>query len=130
MEHWTGNDGVNLMLKEPTVGFNSVSPLKPERMVCPFPFYMLQIDAEGRVTVCTADWQMGACVGDASKDSLKAIWEGQPLRDLRVLMLREGRQAHPTCGACHNVISAIPAPNELDDDREHLLPLYLHQGAT
>jgi hypothetical protein len=67
---------------------------------------------------------MGACVGNATTSSLLSIWEGKPLRDLRVLMLKHGRKAHATCRACHNVISAIQPPNELDDVRERLLPLF------
>jgi predicted aldo/keto reductase-like oxidoreductase/pyruvate-formate lyase-activating enzyme len=90
LHNWSGNEGVNLMLKEPTIGFDSITPLNPDRAVCPFPFYLLQIDAAGRVTVCTADWQMGACVGDGTMSSLQSIWEGKPLRDLRVLMLKHG----------------------------------------
>jgi MoaA/NifB/PqqE/SkfB family radical SAM enzyme len=125
LHNWTGDGGVNTRGQRPEIGYDGVTPVKPDRRVCPFPFYMLQIDAHGRVGVCTSDWKMGAEVGNVAEESLVDIWNGRRLRDLRAMMLTKGRQAHPTCGQCHKVTCVVPPPNDLDEHIERLLPFYV-----
>jgi sulfatase maturation enzyme AslB (radical SAM superfamily) len=52
---------------------------------------------DGRVTVCCADYDGGMAYGDANKESLAAIWNGQRMRKLR----REHRQGKFS-GTCKN----------------------------
>ena len=59
--------------------------------VCPFPFMYLHINSDGSVAGCTLDWARKVLVGDKQKHDLYEIWNGEPMRDLRVKMLQGKR---------------------------------------
>jgi len=71
-----------------------------EREVCPFIFYMMVINADGRVSSCVQDWRHELIVGDSKIESLLDIWSGEPLNKMRIQHLRKKRCENDTCSIC------------------------------
>lgn len=81
------------------------------KKVCPYPFYSLCINFNGTASVCCADWAHGTVVGDASRESLRAIWNGERMRAFRLMQLHHRREEKPACRCCHYILTA---PDNLD----------------
>jgi radical SAM protein with 4Fe4S-binding SPASM domain len=77
---------------------NSVSG--QERYPCPHLWKRLVIDSSGRVKFCASDWGDATMLGQIETSSLKSLWQGQMLKELRSQHL-EGRIADNTaCSKC------------------------------
>ena len=80
---------------------------RPEKLVCPFPFYELAVKANGDVTVCCVDWRGDLTVGNIHFESLQDIWAGPRLAELRRVHLEGQRSKLVACRDC-NVLNACP----------------------
>ena len=107
----------------PEVSLDGRTPLNPCRVVCPFPFYTLAVNANGLVSPCSDDWAMKAIVGDANTESLVEIWNGPRLADFRRMHLAGRRSENPACRNCHCVQGA-PEDCDLDADRDRIAELF------
>ena len=103
------------------------APFKPDRIVCPHPFYVMVVKWRGEVVTCSEEWRWENVVGDAKAQTLPEIWNSPRLREFRLTHLRGERSAIPGCRDCPSVL-AFPSENDLDAARERLLPLYRVQG--
>lgn len=92
-------------------------PFTPKE-VCAYPFYVMAINANGTVSVCGNDWSHQTVVGDVKRDSLMDIWNGEPLRDFRRMMLTLERRRNAACADCYYLKIA---PDNLDPYRQDLL---------
>jgi radical SAM protein with 4Fe4S-binding SPASM domain len=108
---------------KPSVALDGHTPLKPQRITCPFPFYTLAVNANGIVSPCPDDWTLKAMVGDANKESLVDIWNGEKMRAFRIMHLRNHRKQNPACCNCGCVIGT-PEDTDLDAALERLIPIY------
>lgn len=70
------------------------------KRVCAFPFYTLSVNSDASVSVCCVDWAHETVVGDVSKQSLRSIWEGEALREFRLMQLEFRRSENRACGDC------------------------------
>lgn len=121
---WSRTDLYDFTLgSNPTTGDNGETPLRPDRVVCPYPFYSLAVNFDGSVSVCCADWSHGTVVGDARREPLVAVWNGPALQALRRLHLRGERAANGACAHCQTM-QGLPEDSDLDAARERLLPLF------
>jgi radical SAM protein with 4Fe4S-binding SPASM domain len=67
---------------------------------CMYPWVHMHVEPSGRVSPCCgANYKDESSIGHTSDSSLKEIWNGQPLRDLRVKMLNN--QPSETCARCY-----------------------------
>ena len=113
----------------PIVSLDGQTPLSPKRIACPFPFYMMAVNANGLVSPCPDDWTHKAVIGDANSETLREIWNGPRLRELRLMHMAGKRGRNAACANCH-CIQGIPDDSDLDDDRERLLPLFSDDGSN
>ena len=121
---WSHSDLFDFTLgTRPAVSLDGRTALKPGRVACPFPFYMLAVNASGVVSPCTDDWTHKAAVGDANSESLRAIWDGPRLRSFRLMHLSGNRGRNAACGPCH-CVQGIPEDSDLDADRERLAGIF------
>lgn len=121
---WSHSDLFDFTLgTNPEVSLDGQTALRPERVVCAFPFYTLAVNANGVVSPCMDDWTHKAMVGDANVETLQEIWNGPRLREFRRMHLRGRRESNAACGPCR-CIQGIPADSDLDADRERLLGLF------
>ncbi|TLM80560.1 MAG: radical SAM protein [Actinobacteria bacterium] len=70
------------------------------RMACPYPWYELNVNSDASVSICPVDWSLGTVVGDATQETIGAIWNGERLAELRRMFVTRDFSAHPVCGEC------------------------------
>ncbi|MBL8026566.1 MAG: radical SAM protein [Fibrobacteres bacterium] len=93
-------------------------PIK-EVMVCPYIFYSISINSDGKASLCFLDWARKLIVGDARTESIKEIWNGEKLYEYRKLHLEKRRKEHPVCGVCGQLTHCLP--DDIDQYSEMLL---------
>ena len=82
-----------------------------ERDVCPYIFYIMVINADGRVSACVQDWRHELLMGDTKLMSVRDIWQGDILKELRLTHLKKKRCELSVCAICpvlkHGVLDNI-----------------------
>ena len=68
--------------------------------ICPQPFFHMQINPDGNVVPCYS-WDYPVILGNAGRDSLVDIWNGEPLRAFRRAMLDGRSHASKVCSDCN-----------------------------
>jgi radical SAM protein with 4Fe4S-binding SPASM domain len=79
-----------------------------EVLVCPYIFYSLSINSDGKVSLCFLDWSRKLIVGDVKREHFKDIWNGRALFEHRIAHLQKKRKKHPVCGACGQLTHCMP----------------------
>jgi radical SAM protein with 4Fe4S-binding SPASM domain len=92
--------------------------------VCPYIFYSLSVNSDGKVSLCFLDWSRKMIVGDVKTESLKDIWNGDELYNYRKMHLLKTRKSHPICGACGQLSYCLP--DDIDQHAEALLKRIEH----
>lgn len=82
--------------------------------ICPYPFYSLQVNFNGLVGVCCVDWSHKIIVGDLKSESLKDIWFGEKLKELKYMWRKDQAKSHDICGKC-NFYKNLPDYNNIDE---------------
>lgn len=95
--------------------------------VCPYPFYMLTINADGNVSACCKAIDNAFFIGDTEHESLYEIWNDKKINELRVFQLKHTRFKHSICRHCDSLDYAVPVSDLLDDQAERLLCHYIHK---
>lgn len=117
---WSHSDLFDFTLgTSPSVSLDGHTALRPNRIACPYPFYMLAVNANGVVSPCMDDWTHKAMIGNANTESLQEILRGPRLRAFRLMHLSGNRSRNEACGPCH-CIQGVPEDSDLDADRERL----------
>lgn len=89
---------------------------------CPYIFYSISVNADGRVSSCFLDWGCKLVVGDVNQDSLKAIWHSDKMNELRLQHLEGRRRCLPVCSRCGQLSHCLP--DNIDAYREAILPRF------
>jgi len=76
--------------------------------VCPYIFYSLSINSDGKVSLCFLDWARKLIVGDVKTESFKGIWDGDTLFEYRRMHLLKKRKDHPICADCGQLSHCLP----------------------
>lgn len=71
-----------------------------EPIVCADPFSRLSVNFDGSVSICCVDWSHGTVVGNLNNESLESIWNGEKLREFRILHLKGQRSKIGPCANC------------------------------
>lgn len=95
--------------------------------VCPYPFYMLTINADGNVSACCKAIDNAFFIGDTEHESLYEIWNDKKINELRVFQLKHTRFKHSICRHCDSLDYAVPVSDLLDDQAENLLGYYINK---
>jgi MoaA/NifB/PqqE/SkfB family radical SAM enzyme len=93
LHNMTGIDGVEARLGV------QVPKYRPKK-ICPAPFYMSSVAANGDVTICCVDWSWSSKVGNLRHQSLHEIWYGAALQDIRRRLLTGQRRTIKSCAHC------------------------------
>lgn len=75
-------------------------PVRTPKSICPLPFYMSAVAANGDVTVCCIDWSFSAKVGNLREQSLREIWFGEKLQKFRQLTIDGRGRENESCRNC------------------------------
>jgi radical SAM protein with 4Fe4S-binding SPASM domain len=101
--------------------------LKPDRKVCPEPFFFLCVDARGEVMPCWMDWSNGLALGNCMEIPLLDIWNGEPLRRFRLAQLQGRRRENEVCRGCQFVYGVHPQ-SDIDADSGRLAAIFREGG--
>ena len=89
-----------------------------EKEVCPYPFYVAAINADGSVSLCGNDWSHQTVVGNVKENTLQEIWNGEKLFQFRKMLLEGRRKENAACGNCYYLKIA---PDNIDSYKEAVL---------
>lgn len=70
------------------------------KKICPFVFMYLHINHDGITSPCTLDWPRDVAIGDVKKETPIEIWNGKPIKDLQIEMLKGNRDKIKLCNDC------------------------------
>ena len=87
--------------------------------ICPYIFYSFCVQYDGKVSTCFLDWNRKLIIGDISHNSLKEIWSGPIVTELRKKMLLKQRRTIPICNKCNQLVAGDPV--NIDHLAERLL---------
>jgi radical SAM protein with 4Fe4S-binding SPASM domain len=71
----------------------------PLQRVCYYPFYMIKVDLNGDVLICSHDWQKRFVVGNILKESVWELWNSNRLNSLKLSLSSVDRNVVP-CNTC------------------------------
>lgn len=83
------------------------------RLVCPLCFFMLGILPNGDVKPCDAIYKP-VILGNIRENSLLEMWQGQTLKDFRLMQLRKERNNNTACKSCCAPDDVAHPEDELD----------------
>ncbi len=75
-------------------------PPKGNYVPCTFPYYSMTIFYDGKVPACPQDFFGEIIIGDATKEALLDIWNGEKMVELRRSFQRRENPKHPRCEKC------------------------------
>ena len=92
----------------------------PNAIVCPQPFYSLQINPDGDcIPCCTIEKPIS--IGNCMQENLLDIWQGEKLQSFRKLQLRKEKSFIKACKTCTQYKYGMFPEDFLDDDTKNLL---------
>lgn len=91
--------------------------------VCPQPFFHLQINPDGKVVPCYS-FEYPAILGDARKESVVDIWNGQKFKEFRRKMLAGVKSIGKICARCELIKYRIFPEDVLDNDVDRLKKIF------
>jgi len=77
-------------------------------LICPQPFYMMDVNARGAVTPCCS-YYSPFIDENINHKTLKKIWDSRQMQNLRLMMLSQRRKTQREYAACHDC--NIPGAN-------------------
>jgi len=127
---WTDQMGIDFNLgANPQAGYDGATPMKKNRIVCPYTFYNIAINFDGTTGGCMLDWSHSLVAGDARTQSIVDIWTSPAMNRVRLAHLEGRRKEFLSCNGCQ-CVQFMPADNELDDVREKLIPMFKDEGKS
>jgi len=87
--------------------------------VCPYIFYSMMIQSDGRVSTCFLDWNKKMTIGSIKNDSVRNVWNNKNLKNFQLMMLQDQRKMHPICSNCDQLKAGMPV--DLDPYRKEIL---------
>lgn len=94
-------------------------------LICPQPFYSMQILADGRVAPCCSLNLDSPTIGDINSKNIYEIWNDNKLRDLRIRMLQGNRNSINGCRNCNYPEFQYNKYDYIDNFSKELLERYL-----
>jgi radical SAM protein with 4Fe4S-binding SPASM domain len=113
---WSDSDSHDWTLGTNAPTFEGYKPT--QKIACPLPFFMMAINWNGTVSICNEDWAHKTVVGDIKTQTLREIWEGDKMREFRVMHLKGQRGDNQMCRSCSYMETL---PDNLDDSRIQIL---------
>ncbi|PHM16461.1 MAG: radical SAM protein [Sulfuricurvum sp. PD_MW2] len=71
----------------------------PLKKVCYYPFYMVKIDFNGDMDICSHDWQKKFVVGNVNTSSVWELWTSDRLHKFKERLANSDRKMEP-CSTC------------------------------
>jgi radical SAM protein with 4Fe4S-binding SPASM domain len=100
--NWTGFEGRDLVKlgAEPDLSDSRRVVASGAKRICPYPFYILVVHADLDVSVCCADWNKKALVGNLRRQTLGEVWNSEELRAFQKMHVENRRSDNESCRNC------------------------------
>lgn len=72
----------------------------PQRPPCIDPFHNLVVNWDGKVSLCSLDWNNSVPLGDVAKQDVLAVWHGEPVTAVRQAHLKGNFKHNSMCANC------------------------------
>ncbi len=96
---WTGN------VEDKNVGDQaSASAIGGFTFPCKHPWEEFVIANDGRVSICCLDFDFKVEIGNISNQSIKEVWNGDPIQEIRQKMMENRYSELEICSQCNNYI--------------------------
>lgn len=99
-------------------GVNITDETSRQRYPCVIVWYVLVVNWNGEVTVCSVDWNTQIKVGDVRKQDLHHIWNSPEIKEARRAHLERKLRAYPCCRKCVIWVSIGDLTNWLKGKKE------------
>lgn len=86
--------------------------------VCPYVFYSMSINVDGKVSLCFLDWARKMIIGDVKVLSVKEIWNNGRFNFYRLMFLKGLRKVFEICSKCSQLTHGMPV--DLDSKKEEI----------
>lgn len=96
IENWVGFDAKSENHDAKTNHFHWMEKEK----ICTSPLIYLMIHSNGVVSPCPNDWRFDLPIGNVKEQSVKEIWQGERLKEIRLSLLKRHQGEYPTCDGC------------------------------
>ncbi|MBF0380230.1 MAG: SPASM domain-containing protein [Magnetococcales bacterium] len=105
VEYWSKKGVDDIVLIDKQKRDSSGNPLKDGkpaigRAFCAQPWQRLNINRDGKVLMCCADWDRLSVVGDFNNQSIKEIWNSPKLIKYRQMIKEDRMDEITACKAC------------------------------
>lgn len=97
--------------------------VRKELKACPDPFSRLTVNFDGTVSVCCVDWSHGTLVGDLNNETFSEVWNGERLKEFRILHLKGERSKIGPCKNC-DYLKDKKTQDNIDNVCDKLLKIY------
>ena len=67
---------------------------------CPYPFIQMSVLASGKVLICTHDWSRKQIIGDLNEQTVREVWNGPVMKEIRMKLLSGRDNEVPSCECC------------------------------
>ena len=94
-----------------------------ESQICPQPFYMMQINPDGKVVPCCS-MKYPVILGDVGKEHVQEVWLGEAYQKFRKNMLHGVSYASNVCRDCKLYRYDMHKEDRLDEKAKELLKKY------
>jgi radical SAM protein with 4Fe4S-binding SPASM domain len=113
---WSDSDSHDWTLGTNASTFEGYKPT--QKIACPLPFFMMAVNWNGTVSICNEDWAHKTIVGDIKTQTLREVWEGDKMREFRVMHLKGQRCDNQMCRSCSYMETL---PDQIDSSRYEIL---------
>ncbi|MDR0903346.1 MAG: SPASM domain-containing protein [Ruminococcus sp.] len=114
---WRGTDSVGYINDDGIGSYGQV--IKSDKKICTFLFTRLVINSDGEAVLCCVDWKSQYIIGDAKKESLYNIWNGNALKSLQLKHLNLNKDKIEICSNCN--VYKTSTIDDIDSGRESIL---------
>lgn len=115
--------GVQYSQKEKDLSLDRYGKVHEKRFVCPQPFYMLSVWANGDVTPCDALYK-ASLLGNVRRGRLKDMWNHEKKREFCKLQLEKKREMIPECQMCCAPDDVAAEEDVLDAEADRLVQFF------
>jgi radical SAM protein with 4Fe4S-binding SPASM domain len=120
--NWSGDGGEEDFLLKKEYSDEALARLRKKieyPKVCSYLFTTMAVQSDGAVVACCVDWSRKTEYGNAKKQSLQEIWNGEKLRQLRMLHLEGRRGENDACRNCRRM--PLDVRDRLEDHAEEIM---------
>jgi radical SAM protein with 4Fe4S-binding SPASM domain len=114
---WQNTDSVDYINDDGVGSYGQ--PIKSDKKICTFLFTRFVINSDGEAVLCCVDWKSQYVIGDAKKESLYNIWNGNVLKSLQLEHLNLNKDKIEICSSCN--VYKTSTIDDIDSGRELIL---------